>query len=163
MNKIQMLAALLVLLPPAVGSLRADDLSDLREAFEEVTIAIETKDRDRLVGTMHPEVVIYGPGHLFPIDRREIDDHQWRRMFDDMFARIISAGYTKKNVKYRVIGKTGLVWGDTRMAVDSRSGEESSDQDSRLTVVFVKEGDRWLIVQWHDSLMPVGARSLLKN
>lgn len=141
----------------------AGDVDDLKAAFAKVTSALENKDLDQLVGAMHPEAVIYGPGHLFPIDRSEIESHRWRQMFDDMFATIISAGYTKKNVKYRVIGTTGFVWGDTRMAVDTRTGENSTDKDSRLTVVFVRQEGRWLIAQWHESDMPVGARSLLKN
>ena len=150
---------LLAMLAPA----RADDLADLQKAFEEVSSALEGKNLDQLIDAMHPEVVIYGPGHLFPIDRKTIDQQEWARMFDDMFARIISAGFTKKNVQFRVIGQTGLVWGDTRLAVDSRSGEESGDQDSRLSVIFVKHEGRWVVAHWHDSLMPIGARSLLRN
>ena len=157
------LALILVFLFGPTVPAAASDLDDLRAAFEGVAGALETKDLDLLIDSMHPQAVIYGPGHLFPIDRAEIDSRQWRRMFDDMFARIISAGFTKMNVKYRVIGDTGLVWGDTRMAVDTRTGQDSTDKDSRITVVFVKHDGRWVIAQWHESELPVGARSLLRN
>ena len=104
--------------------------------------------------------ILFSRNQIHPTDRAKLDDRVWADLFEDFFARIISAGYTQQAVEWRVIGDTGLVWGLTRFAVDPRY-QASFEQDTRLTAVFVKVDGEWLILLWNNAPLPEGQNPLL--
>ncbi len=138
-----------------ISPLSAGDVDDLKAAFDQALEYLSQKDLDAFLSVWHPEAVLFSRNRVHPIDRSKLDDRVWADLFDDFFARIISAGYTQQAVQWRVIGDTGIVWGLTRFAVDPRY-QASFEQDTRLTAVFVKVDGEWLILHWNDSPLPEG-------
>jgi len=138
-----------------ISPLSASDVDDLKAAFDQALEYLSQKDLDAFLTIWHPEAVLFPRNEVHPTDRAKLDDRVWADLFEDFFARIISAGYTQQAVEFRVIGDTGLVWGLTRFAVDPRF-EASFEQDTRLTAVFVKEDGRWLILLWNNAPLPEG-------
>ena len=138
-----------------ISPLSAGDVDDLKVAFDEALEYLSQKDLDAFLSVWHPEAVLFSRNRVYPIDRSKLDDRNWADLFEDFFATIISAGYTRQAVEWRVIGDTGIVWGLTRFAVDARY-QASFEQDTRLTAVFVKVDGEWLILHWNDSPLQEG-------
>jgi ketosteroid isomerase-like protein len=145
----------LVFLTSFSGSISGQSEKDLREAFSLIQEKIGEKDLNAFLDLWDPDAVLYLRNRLYPIDRKELGERQFRQFFDNFFASIYSAGFTKTEVNYRVIGETGMVWGASRFAVDARDGT-GSDFDSRLTVIFVWVKDSWKVALWNGSPPPIG-------
>jgi len=143
-----------------ISPLSAGDVDDLKAAFDHALEYLSQKDLDAFLSVWHPEAVLFSRNRVYPIDRSKLDDRIWANLFEDFFATIISAGYTRQAVEWRVIGDTGIVWGLTRFAVDARY-QASFEQDTRLTAVFVKVDGEWLILHWNDSPLPEGQNPLI--
>ncbi len=143
-----------------ISPLSAGDVEDLKAAFDQALEYLSQKDLDAFLTIWHPEAVLFSRNQVHPTDRAKLDDRVWANLFEDFFARIISAGYTQQAVEWRVIGDTGLVWGLTRLAVDPRY-QASFEQDTRLTAVFVKVDGEWLILLWNNAPLPEGQNPLL--
>ncbi len=143
-----------------ISPLSAGDVDDLKAAFDQALEYLSQKDLDAFLSIWHPEAVLFSRNEVHPTDRAKLDDRVWADLFEDFFARIISAGYTQQAVEWRVIGDTGLVWGLTRLAVDPRY-QASFEQDTRLTAVFVKVDGEWLILLWNNAPLPEGQNPLL--
>ncbi len=143
-----------------ISPLSAGDVDDLKAAFDQALEYLSQKDLDAFLTIWHPEAVLFSRNEVHPTDRAKLDDRVWANLFEDFFARIISAGYTQQAVEWRVVGDTGLVWGLTRLAVDPRF-QASFEQDTRLTAVFVKVDGEWLILLWNNAPLPEGQNPLL--
>ncbi len=143
-----------------ISPLSAGDVDDLKAAFDQALEYLSQKDLDAFLSVWHPEAVLFSRNRVYPIDRSKLDDRIWADLFEDFFATLISAGYTRQAVEWRVIGDTGIVWGLTRFAVDARY-QASFEQDTRLTAVFVKVDGEWLILHWNDSPLPEGQNPLV--
>ncbi len=143
-----------------ISPLSAGDVDDLKAAFDQALEYLSQKDLDAFLSIWHPEAVLFSRNEVHPTDRAKLDDRVWANLFEDFFARIISAGYTQQAVEWRVVGDTGLVWGLTRLAVDPRF-QASFEQDTRLTAVFVKVDGEWLILLWNNAPLPEGQNPLI--
>lgn len=143
-----------------ISPLSAGDVDDLKAAFDQALEYLSQKDLDAFLSIWHPEAILFSRNQIHPTDRAKLDDRIWANLFEDFFARIVSAGYTQQAVEWRVVGDTGLVWGLTRLAVDPRY-QASFEQDTRLTAVFVKVDGEWLILLWNNAPLPEGQNPLL--
>ncbi len=143
-----------------ISPLSAGDVDDLKAAFDQALEYLSQKDLDAFLSIWHPEAILFSRNQIHPTDRAKLDDRIWANLFEDFFARIVSAGYTQQAVEWRVIGDTGLVWGLTRLAVDPRF-QASFEQDTRLTAVFVKVDGEWLILLWNNAPLPEGQNPLV--
>ncbi len=149
-----------LILGTMISPLSAGDVDDLKAAFDQALEYLGQKDLDAFLSIWHPEAVLFSRNEVHPTDRAKLDDRVWANLFEDFFARIISAGYTQQAVEWRVVGDTGLVWGLTRLAVDPRY-QASFEQDTRLTAVFVKVDGEWLILLWNNAPLPEGQNPLV--
>ncbi len=147
--------AFLLILGTLVSPLLGGEVEDLKAAFDQALESLSQKDLDAFLSVWHPEAVLFARNRIHAIDRTKLEDREWAELFEEFFARIISAGYTQQAVEVRVIGNTGIVWGLTRFAVDPRY-QAGFEQNTRLTAVFVKVDDEWLIMHWNDSPLPEG-------
>jgi len=150
-RRIVVAAGFLCLLTP----IHAQTVESPRKTFLEIQQPIQDKNVNGLLNLIDQNAVLYLHNTIYPIDRADYADEEFRRIFEAWFARIYSAGFTHINVDYRVFGTTGLIWGEGRFAQDVRGGS-GSDQDRRLSVIFVWEGDSWKIALWSGSPPPMG-------
>ena len=142
-----------LILSASLSALRAEDTEELKATFDSALEALGNKQLDTFLGYWHREAVLFTRNRVHPIDRGQLDDREWAQLFEDFFGRVISVGYTQRAVRFRVIGDTGLVWGLTRFAVDTRGGD-GLDQESRLTAVFCRVDGDWKIALWNDAPRP---------
>lgn len=147
--------ALILVLMWLASPARASDLAGLKAAFDQALEYLSQKDLKGFLSVWDPDAVLFTRNRIYPIDRTKLDDREWTNLFEQFFDRIISAGYTKTAVEFRVVGDTGIVWGLTRFAVDQRY-EAGFDQDTRLTAIFTRVDGDWKILHWNDSPLPEG-------
>ena len=144
---------LTVLLLFPVTSTRAGDLENLETVFENVLERLNSRDLEGFLKSWHPEAVLFVADYLWAVDRADVGQEIWSRIFDEFFATTKSATYTALDVHFRIIGDTGLVWGLTELIVKPKE-EARQVRNLRLTVVFQKADGRWRIVSWHSSRLP---------
>ncbi len=145
---------LLLVLSSSMPALRGGE-EGLKATFDAAVDALSRKDINGFLSHWHREAVLFTRSTTYPIDRAQLDDREWAKLFEDAFAQIISIGYTQKALKFRVLGETGMVWGMTRLAIDTRAGD-GFDKETRLTAVFTRQQGAWKIIHWSSSPAPRG-------
>jgi len=131
----------------------AADREDLERTFETMVEQIRQKDAEGVVSHFHADAVVFLRDRLFPLDFGEIGKKALDDLMTSFLAEVIAADLRPIDVSYRVFDGVGLVWGLSEFHVDPRSGSGSSFQ-SRISVVFVEDGDDWKIIHWHSSAIP---------
>ena len=131
----------------------AEDTEALEAAFEQAVEDLNSRDLSRFLASWHPEAVLMARNYPFAVDRSETGDEMWSEIFKDFFATTAKARYEPVDVHFRVIGNTGVVWGQTRLWVEGKDGQTRA-QENRLAATFVKLDGRWLILMWNDSDRP---------
>ncbi len=153
MLKICRFLTLLIVLCTTLLPASADE--DLERDFGKALDALEARDTEAFLSFWHPQSVMFTRNQLFPIEQSEFDPDDWRAFWTAIFRGVDSISYTPVDLSYRVVGDTGLVWGLATMAIDPKNGKKYV-QDVRLTATLHKQGDRWMILSWHDSAFPRG-------
>ncbi len=146
------LCAVLIL---SITALPAADEEELRAAFDSALEALSNKDLGKFVAAWHPQAVLFTRNQTYAIDRAQLDDREWSKLFEDTFGKVISIGFPQRAVQFRVVGDTGMVWGMTRLAIDTRAGD-GFDEETRLTAVFSRQAGAWKIIHWNNSPLPRG-------
>ncbi|UCF39218.1 MAG: nuclear transport factor 2 family protein [Acidobacteriota bacterium] len=152
MRKFLLVTVLMSILVPASGYAKGD-VQDLRATFAEILKSFREKNLEAFLGHFHPDAVIFERNRLFPIDRSRADRDDWADAVQLLFDRVINVEFVPKQIDYRVIDNTGMIWGFSKMKIDSRD-ELASDLDSRFSVTLTFREDRWMIVAWHTSAPP---------
>lgn len=136
---------------PVVG----DDLEDLKAAHARTMKALVTGDVDLWLASLHDEQVRFNRGSQQPTDLKGMDKATLRKEMKAGYANIERYTITPVDLRYRVIGDTGLVWG---YHVDSYKDKESPGTVtiSRITAVYARTGGKWLRVLTHISALPAG-------
>ena len=131
------------------------DIDELRATLRSAVEKLEKKDLDGFLEYWHPSAILYTRTRIFPLDRESVGERAWREAFQDFFARVTSVAFTKADVNFRIIEDTGLVWGESRLAIDMKGGG-GSDYDRRITVVCVRHQGQWKIALWNEAPIPTG-------
>ena len=147
--------SLCVVLILSITALPAADEEELRAAFDSALEALSNKDLGKFLEIWHPQAVLFTRNQTYAIDRAQLDDREWAKLFEDTFGKVISIGFPQRAVKFRVVGDTGMVWGMTRLAIDTRAGDGFSE-NTRLTAVFSRHEGAWKILHWNNSPLPRG-------
>ena len=156
-NKMSLIRCLscCVVLILSITALPAGEQEELKAAFDSALEALSNKELDKFLESWHPQAVVFTRNQTYPIDRAQLDDREWAKLFEDAFGKIISIGFPQRAVQFRVIGDTGIVWGMTRLAIDTRAGDGRT-QEARLTAVFSRHAGTWKIIHWNNSPLPRG-------
>lgn len=146
----------LILLPlsPALG--RADDVDDLKTAFEQYVGAVSSRNLEALMILVHEEAVIYFPTIPFPSDGKAAIQQAYQSTFtnhESITLRPISP-------QYRVIGPIGLAWGHFALTRKPKDGPAAT-VFTRYSWTFGKADGKWVLVTGHAS--PIAAGSSTGN
>ena len=99
-----------------------------------------------------PDVVVIGTGR----DEKCIGLAEIKAILERAFAQFEDASVEFGWHSVSAAGSVALVAADVILYLKT-SDREMSEQ-VRLTVVLEQRGDRWLIIQWHDSLPAAGQK-----
>lgn len=131
----------------------ADDLADLKAAHEKTLKAITTGDADGLLATFHEEQVRFDRGAQLATDYKGLSREAFRKSMAEGAASTEIYSITPVEVRYRVIGDTGIVWG-YNVDVHKMKGEPGSARMSRMTAIYSRQGGQWKRVCTHVSEVP---------
>lgn len=130
---------------------QAGPKEDALAACEKFFAAFTTNNHDQLVALFAPDALFYGTASSELVTTPE-GVHKY-------FVAALSG--TRGEVKARPFEQTALQLSDTVVAISGKwqsertlDGKMVTAGPSRNTVVMQKRGDRWLIVQFHNSPTP---------
>jgi len=142
-------AIVAVLCAPTVA--RGADVDDLKAAFEEGRKALNALDVDGFMALAHDQGVTFGAASPFPVDGKAAQ----RQVLQNVVNNRESQNFTPINPQFRVIGTTGIAWGNASIAIKPKGGPLETNY-MRYTIVYAKSDGKWLRVATHLSWMPAG-------
>ncbi len=142
-------AIVTILFVPAI--VRGADVDDLKAAFEQGVKALNALDVDGFMALSHDQSVTFGASSPFPVDGKAAQ----RQVTQNAVNNRESQTFTPINPQFRVIGTTGITWGNGSVAFKPKGGPLETHY-VRYTIVFAKSDGKWLRVATHLSWMPAG-------
>jgi len=130
---------------------QAGPKEDALAAYQQFFKAFTTDNHDQLVALFAPDALFYGTGSAELVTTQE----GVRKYF------VAALSGTRGAVMARPFEQTALQLTDTTVAISGKwqsertqDGKMVTNGPSRNTVVMQKRGERWLIVQFHNSPTP---------
>ena len=148
-NAILAFAIFTVICAPA--AVRGADVDDLKAAFEQGTKAINALDVDGFMALAHDQSVVFGAASPFPTDGKAAQ----RQIIQSVVNSRESQTFTPINPQFRVIGTTGIAWGNGSIVIKPKGGPLETHY-VRYTIAYAKSDGKWLRVATHISWMPAG-------
>ena len=122
----------------------------VKQGFE----AFTKRDLDAVIAFFapDPDVVVIGTGG----DEKCVGLAEIRNIFERAFAQFEEASFKFGWHSVSAAGSVALLATDATLYV--KTSDRQISEQVRLTVVLEQRGDRWLIIQWHDSLPAAGQK-----
>ena len=119
-------------------------MNDVKQCFE----AFATKDLDAVMASFAPEpdLVVIGTG----ADERGVGFAEVKAIFERAFSQFDEAFFDFGWHSVSVVGSLALLATDIDLRV--KAGNREISRQIRLTAVVEKRGDKWLVLQSHDSV-----------
>jgi len=116
--------------------------------------AFTKKDIDSILAffTPDPDVILIGTG----VDEKCVGLDEVRNILGRSFAQFEEASFEFGWHSVSAAGPVAMVAADVNLYV--KTNDQQITEKMRLTVVLEQRGDRWLIIQWHDSLPAAGQK-----
>jgi uncharacterized protein (TIGR02246 family) len=131
--------------------IQAGPKEDALVAYDEFFASFTTDNHDRLTALFAPDALFYGTGSAEVVTSPE--------GIREYFTRALSG--TRGETKARPLERTALLLSDSVVAISGKwqsertlGGKMVTAGPSRVTVVMQKRGERWLVVQFHNSPTP---------
>ena len=137
-----------ILIAPLAAS--ASDADDLKAVHEQTVKALNSGDLDSYLAHIHEQgITFYSCGPTSGVEGKASCQKQW----EEFFAKAERVNFTPLDTQIRVIGSTGIVWGNYQMAFKPTGGEETISL-GRFTLVYTKIDDKWVVVCQENSPNP---------
>ena len=150
MRRMTLLALATVMMLTVPGSLRAadDELTAVRTAFEGAVGALNSGSLDGFLDTVHEDALsFYSCGPTSGKQGREACALDWQLFFNTT----TNARFVTKNEQYRVIGDTGIAYGEYSLSVDYNSQGRQTVHEGRYTMTYTKVDGEWRIAMQHNT------------
>jgi len=132
----------------------ADDVEDLKAAFERGVKSLSTGDLEGFLATVHDRgLSFYSCGPTSGLEGKAACQRDWQKFF----AKGANATFTPENFQFRVIGNTGIAWGDYKVSMKPKTGPERT-LSGKYTLIYTKVDGKWLIVFQENSPNPTDLR-----
>ena len=136
---------------PASAADMVDDAAAVQEAFETAVAALNAGNLDGFLDTVHEEALsFYACGPTSGKQGREACALDWRLFFNSS----TNARFETRNENYRIIGDTGIAYGEYSLSVDYNAQGRQTVHEGRYTMTYTRVGDEWMIAMQHNT--PVG-------
>lgn len=127
---------------------RSDEVTALQETFEGAVAALNSGDLDGFLDTVHDEALsFYACGPTSGKQGREACAIDWRLFFDNT----TGAEFRTSNEQYRVIGGTGIAYGEYALSVLYDGKQRMTVHEGRYTMTYIHRDDRWQIIMQHNT------------
>lgn len=157
------LPAIMIVLAGAVPASAADMVDDaaaVQEAFETAVAALNAGNLDGFLDTVHEQALsFYACGPTSGKQGREACALDWRLFFNTS----TNARFETRNEQYRIIGDTGIAYGEYSLSVNYNGQGRQTVHEGRYTMTYTRVGGEWMIAMQHNTPMaeaPQPARDL---
>ena len=144
------LLGLALLAVPAVSATESDvaDVVSLQNTFETAVAALNGGDLDGFLDTVHEEALsFYACGPTSGKQGREACAIDWNLFFNNT----TGAEFLTSREQYRVIGGTGIAYGEYALSVLYDGKERMTVHEGRYTMTYIHSDGRWQIIMQHNT------------
>ena len=129
----------------------AADLAAVKEAFETGVAALNANNLDGFLDTVHDDALsFYACGPTSGKQGREACALDWQLFFNST----TNARFETRNAEYRIIGDTGIAYGEYSLSVNYNGQGRQTVHEGRYTMTYTRVDDEWRIAMQHNT--PVG-------
>ncbi|MCY3971563.1 MAG: nuclear transport factor 2 family protein [Acidobacteria bacterium] len=129
----------------------ANAVAAVKEVFETGVAALNEGNLDGFLDTVHDEALsFYACGPTSGKQGREACALDWRLFFNST----TNARFETRNEEYRIIGDTGIAYGEYSLSVNYDGQGRQTVHEGRYTMTYTRVGDEWRIAMQHNT--PVG-------
>jgi len=134
----------------------ADDLDDLKAAYEKIINAWNTQDAETIAAMIYPGAVNLDADAPFPsLAPMKDTQAQIVQSMKMLFGSLEFISLTPYNLQYKVVGDTGIIWGFFATNFKAK-GQPPSTNYVRVTATYVKSDRKWFCLTNHMSAIPLG-------
>ena len=124
------------------GRARAGDLEDLKATFERGVQALNDRNLDGFLATVHEKgLSFYSCGPTSGLDGKAACQQDWQKFF----TKSGNAAFKTHDFQFRVFGNTGIAWGKYTLAMKAKDGSEKT-MSGKYNLVYTKENGKWMVV-----------------
>jgi len=129
---------------PAYGQ----DLAALKASFEAEIDALNRHDLKATLAPIDNRMILFGIFSPYPIEGKEGFQQAVQEYFDDYEHAV----FRPIDPDFRVIGTTGVAWGNFRLATKLKNGP-AEYADGRYMFTYAQSEGKWVIISMHYSLL----------
>ena len=142
--------AILVTLAVAASPAAAadDEVAEVRATFEKAVAALNAGNMEGFLDTVHDEALsFYSCGPTSGKQGREACALDWQLFF----STTTDARFETRNDQYRVIGNTGIAYGEYSLSVNYNGQGRQTVHEGRYTMTYTRVGEEWRIAMQHNT------------
>ena len=126
----------------------SQDLTALKANFNAEIDALNQRDLNATLTSVDNRMVLFGIFSPFPIEGKE----GFRQTVQEYFDAYEHAVFTPINPDFKVVGATGVAWGNFRLATKQKNGP-SQYSDGRYMFTYAQAEGKWVLISRHTSLL----------
>ena len=127
---------------------RGQDLAALKTSFEAEIDALNSRNLNATLAPLDERMVLFGIFSPFPIEGKE----GYRQAVQEYFDDYVHAIFSPIDPDFRVMGTTGVAWGNFRLATQQKNGP-SEHSDGRYMFTYAQSQGKWVLISMHYSLL----------
>ena len=131
-----------------VSRVHGQDLAALKASFTAEIDALNTRNLNAALAPVTDTVILFGIFSPFPIQGKE----GYRQAVQEYFDNYEQAVLTPIEPEFRIIGTTGVAWGNFRLATKQKS-QSFDHADGRYMFTYAQGEGKWIIISMHYSLL----------
>ncbi len=150
MRRMILLATTTVMLLTLTSPVRGtdDDAQAIQATFESAIAALNAGNLDGFLNTVHDDALsFYSCGPTSGKQGREACALDWQMFFNTT----TNARFETKNQQYRIIGDTGIAYGEYSLSVNYNNQGRQTVNQGRYTMTYTKVGSEWRIAMQHNT------------
>ena len=136
-----LLSLLLTVLCFSSRVLADEDMDALKSAFTTQIEALNNRELDAAVATVHDDVVLYGIFSPFPVQGRA----DFQKAVQAYFGQYEEAELSPVTPQFRIVGTTALAWGHYQLAATPQGGKMTYAH-GRYIFTYTKLDGKWVIL-----------------
>ena len=118
-----------------------EDMDALKSAFTTQIDALNNRELDTAVATVHDDIVLYGIFSPFPVQGRA----DFQKAVQAYFGQYEEAELSPVTPQFRIVGTTALAWGHYQLAATPQGGKMTYAH-GRYIFTYTKIDWKWVIL-----------------
>ena len=132
---------LLTVLCLSSSVLADEDMDALKSAFNTQIDALNNRELDAAVATVHDDMVLYGIFSPFPVQGKA----DFQKAVQAYFGQYEEAELSPVTPQFRIVGTTALAWGHYQLAATPQGGKLTYAH-GRYIFTYTKLDGKWVIL-----------------